>query len=137
MEIAVEVPLLQNPTQRGGRLRNSLGTEGAQWRTEEVNVEPITQSMYWIPSPSIPLAEGDDIRIDHPPIIAPPIRNSLPGTILNHRASVIARWSSSDDASFHLISFNWRDNLSTKCPKWRGNIRTASIYILGRQTFVR
>ena len=42
------------------------------------------------------------------------MRNTQPETILEYRAAVIHKWPCSDNDSFHLISFNWRDNLSGK-----------------------
>ena len=116
-EIPVEVPLLQNDHHCGGRRRNSLGTEGYQWRTSSMVVEPVPASLSWIPSPSTPIAEGDGIRVDPPPSVAPPLRDSAPEEVLQHRMATLNRWSRNDDSSFPLISFNWRDNARPRITK--------------------
>ena len=66
------------------------------------------------PSLDSPVSEGNDAQLNLPPLIAPPLRNSAPETILEHRAATINRWRGNDHASFPLISFNWRGNLSKR-----------------------
>ena len=116
VEIPVEVPLLQDPHHCGGKRRNSVATEGVEWRSEDLVGHPLRSVSSWIPQPSTPLSEGEDIRLDLPPVIAPPLVNCLPETILQHRTDVLSRWQRHDDASFPLISFNWRGNLVSKIP---------------------
>ena len=114
VKIPVEVPLLQNPHNCGGKRRHSVATEGVDWRSGEAVGGPIPNSSSWVPQPCTPLSEGDDIRVDPPPTFAPPLVNSLPESILQHRAEVLGKWQRNDAASFPLISFNWRDNLVGK-----------------------
>ena len=63
--------------------------------------------------PLSPLLTNEGI-IPPPPIVSPPLRNTQHETALAYRASVINKWIRSGDASFPLISFNWRDNLSPR-----------------------
>ena len=114
VKIPVEVPLLQDPHHCGGKRRHSVATEGVEWRTGEVVSDPIPTVSSWIPQPCTPLSDGDDLRVDLPPNFAPPLLNSLPETILQHRTDVLGRWRRNDAASFPLISFNWRGNLVGK-----------------------
>ena len=89
VEIPVEAPLLQAPHQRGGMRRNSMGAEGTNWRAEQPVVSRIHTSLSWAPCPDSPLSVGDDNRIDLPPSISPPLRNSQPETILEQRGAII------------------------------------------------
>ena len=112
VKIPAEVPWLQAPHHCGGRRRNSMGAEGNHWLVDSSAVTPIPTSLSWTPCPDSPLSVGDDLRVDLPPSFSPPLRSSQPESILEHRAATISRWKRNDHASFPLISFNWRYNLS-------------------------
>ena len=117
VQIPAEVPLLQAPQQCGGRRRNSVGTEGNQWRAEQPTVARLPTSLSWAPCPDSLLPVGGGGRIDFPPPMAPPLRNPLPETALANRQTIISRWKRNGDASFPLISFNWGGNLSGRVTK--------------------
>lgn len=112
VQIPVDAPLLQNVHRFGGKRRNSLGTEWYQWRSSSIGEDPLPTALSWIPSPSTPLSKGDDVRINHPPLLTPPLRDSAPGSAAKHRMDTIGRWCRNGDATSPLISFNWRGNLS-------------------------
>ena len=112
IKIPVEIPLLQAESKCGGRRRNSIGTEGDTWRVSSANIMVVPPSLSWIPDTGSPMDSCGDLALPPPPSIAPPLINTLEETIVRHRTSTIKRWSRTDDASFPLISFNWRDSLS-------------------------
>ena len=64
VEIPAEAPLLQESHHCDGKRRNSMGTEGNQWRISDVGVGPIPNALSWTPGPDTPLSEGDVIHTD-------------------------------------------------------------------------
>ena len=102
VKIPAEVPLLHHHHQcGGGKHRNSMGTEGNQWRATDARAIPTHSAFSWAPSPDTPVSEGDDCNVDPPPLFAPPLQNCLPESVLPHRSANLRRWGRNDQASFN------------------------------------
>ena len=52
------------------------------------------------------------------PLVLPPLRTTQPGNFSAYSAAVFSKWPRRDDASFPLISFNRRDNLSATITRY-------------------
>ena len=110
------MPLLQSNAQCGGMRRNSLETAGIQCRGASIECDHISHSTDWAASPITPLPLDVDTRVG-PPLIAPTPLGNKEDSILKYRAPIVERWHRSDNASYPLISFSWRDNIAASITK--------------------
>ena len=84
----------------------SLGRHGELGR----NVDP--SSCPWAPRPITPGQFLEDRPVPGHPAIDPPLLDNREGAVLAHREAAVRRWARSDNDSYPLASFHWRDNLS-------------------------